>query len=161
MRSEWCPTAATIVATALVLASCRGPSRTPPPASYVVETAELADSALSSGAAEGVAAPVRGAAVTPAFFGAGTDSVRPLLGRFFVREEYQPSPPRVGRVLVLTHAFWQRRYHAQPQVVGRTVRLGRQPAVVVGVTAPDFEVPPGVDIVWPRAAGGAPRPQAP
>jgi predicted permease len=41
-------------------------------------------------------------------------------------------------VAVITHAFWQRAFGADPNVVGRTVHLNGVPFVVAGVTAPGF-----------------------
>ena len=57
------------------------------------------------------------------------------LGRTFLEEENQPgSPP----VVVLTNAFWRAHLGSDPGVVGRTLRLDGQPAVVVGVLPPNF-----------------------
>lgn len=41
-------------------------------------------------------------------------------------------------VAVLSYGFWQRRYGADPNIVGRTIRLNRKPVAVVGVAAYDF-----------------------
>lgn len=51
-------------------------------------------------------------------------------------------------VVVLDHGFWRRRFGGDPEVVGRTVRLGTQPYRVIGVLPPDFEllVPPDAGI---------------
>ena len=59
-----------------------------------------------------------------------------LHGRFFTPEENQVA----GRdaVVVLSHHFWQRRYGADPQIVGRTLLLNGKPFTVIGVTSPDF-----------------------
>jgi putative ABC transport system permease protein len=57
------------------------------------------------------------------------------LGRTFLDEQNQP-----GRTpaVVLTDAFWRSKLGADPHVVGRTLRLDGQPALVVGVLPPGF-----------------------
>jgi putative ABC transport system permease protein len=56
--------------------------------------------------------------------------VRPLLGRFFGVDEEQ-----WGRnsVVVLSYQTWQRRFSADPNVVGRKVIVDQQPAEIIGV----------------------------
>jgi predicted permease len=41
-------------------------------------------------------------------------------------------------VVVLTHAFWQRQFGADPSVLNRTIRVNNYPLTIVGVTAPGF-----------------------
>jgi putative ABC transport system permease protein len=70
---------------------------------------------------------------------------QPLHGRVFTREEDSPG---ARRAVVLSHAFWQRRFGGDPAVVGRDLPLGRQPATVVGVMPKEFRFPadrPDVD----------------
>lgn len=45
----------------------------------------------------------------------------------------EPAP-----VVVLSHAFWERRYLGDPGVVGKTIELTRQPYTIVGVAARRF-----------------------
>ena len=40
--------------------------------------------------------------------------------------------------VVLDYRFWQRRFASDPSVIGRTIRLNRMPATVVGVAAEKF-----------------------
>jgi predicted permease len=51
-------------------------------------------------------------------------------------------PAQPPTLVILSHEFWQRRYGSDPQVVGRSINLGRGagPAQVVGVLAPGFEL---------------------
>lgn len=56
--------------------------------------------------------------------------VQPLLGRAFRPEDDTPGAPLVT---LISHAVWQRRYGADPGIVGRTIRIDDVPAVVVGV----------------------------
>lgn len=76
---------------------------------------------------------VPGLRITADFF--RTLGVKPALGRDFVAEEDEPGGPTV---LLLSHRLWQRRFGADPSVVGRTVLLEGRRHVVVGV------LPPGV-----------------
>jgi putative ABC transport system permease protein len=66
-----------------------------------------------------------------AVLGGGTQ-----LGRFFTAEEDRVA----GRdaVLVLSHRFWQRRFAADPAIIGRTLLLNGKPFTVIGVTSPAF-----------------------
>src|SRR6185436_8498645 len=55
---------------------------------------------------------------------------------------------------VLSHAFWRRRFNADPGVVGRTVMVSGYPMTVVGVTPLGFDgLDPGqrVDLRIPLA----------
>ena len=62
--------------------------------------------------------------------------VRPLLGRNFTAEEgRQGGPPAV----ILTYAFWQRRFGGDPAVVGRALTINNAPVAVVGVLPPSFD----------------------
>lgn len=56
--------------------------------------------------------------------------LRPSLGRWFLPEEDRPG---AAPVAVLTHAAWQRRFLADPNVVGRSVRLSGAAVTIVGV----------------------------
>ncbi len=55
-----------------------------------------------------------------------------------------PPPPRA----ILSYEFWQRKFGANPSLVGTVVALGPQRIEVVGVLAPGFEMlfPPGINI---------------
>ncbi|GJG89327.1 hypothetical protein tb265_45080 [Gemmatimonadetes bacterium T265] len=62
--------------------------------------------------------------------------VRPLLGRNFTAEAgAQGGPPAV----ILTHAFWRRRFGGDPAVVGRSVTINNAAVPVVGVLPPSFD----------------------
>jgi putative ABC transport system permease protein len=67
-----------------------------------------------------------------------------VLGRPFAPEEGQK--PGASPVVVLSHRFWQRRFGSDPDLVGKTVTLNRQPFTVIGITAPDFN---GVGLLAP------------
>jgi predicted permease len=61
---------------------------------------------------------------------------KPALGRFFLPEEDRT--PGTHPVVVLNHQFWSRRFKADPELVGRTIRLNSLPYTVVGVAEPGF-----------------------
>jgi putative ABC transport system permease protein len=61
--------------------------------------------------------------------------VRPALGRTFHPGEDRPG---AARVAVLGHELWQRRFGADPSLVGRTITLDGDAYTVVGVMPPGF-----------------------
>ena len=58
------------------------------------------------------------------------------LGRSFAPEECQS--PGSAPVVVLSHLFWERHLHRDPNVLGTTLTLGRRAYSVIGVAAPEF-----------------------
>ena len=62
--------------------------------------------------------------------------VQPLHGRNFVPEEGLWGGPRA---VVLSHAFWSRRFSADPEIVGTSIALNNEPNEVVGVLPPSFD----------------------
>ena len=82
---------------------------------------------------DGSLAIVRGAMVTSAFF--DLFQTAPLLGR-------TPGPSPVGvNEIVLAEPLWRQRFAADPQIVGRTVRLDDRSFTVVGVMPRGFAHP--------------------
>ena len=71
--------------------------------------------------------------------------VRPALGRFYGREECA-----MGRdhVVVLSHAFWQRRFGGRPDAIGSILRIGGEPYTVIGVASPELAFPVGSHDLW-------------
>jgi predicted permease len=69
--------------------------------------------------------------------------VQAIQGRTFLPEEDQTrlSHP----VVVLSHSFWQRRYGADPNLVGRDITLNNHAFKVIGVAPPDFK---GTELVY-------------
>jgi len=61
--------------------------------------------------------------------------IPPRIGRAFLAEEDQPGR---NNVVLLNHAFWLRRFNADPGWVGRTLRLDGETVTVVGVMPPEF-----------------------
>ena len=73
--------------------------------------------------------------------------VPPLLGRVF-NEADGPVGEQPQRVVVLTYRFWQRHFGGQPEAVGQTLRLNREPYTVIGVLPRQY-YPTGPEIVVP------------
>src|SRR5688500_958966 len=63
---------------------------------------------------------------------------RPLLGRALGDADERPGAPAVA---VIGHDVWQARFGGDPNVVGRVVRLGRTPTIVVGVMPEGYAFP--------------------
>ena len=82
--------------------------------------------------------------VSPSFF--WILSVQPLLGRVLTPGD---AKPEAAHVVVLSHALWQRRFGADPSIVGRTIRIDGEPSVVVGVAAKGFGAPYGGELWAP------------
>lgn len=61
--------------------------------------------------------------------------IQPLLGRAFLPDEDQPGR---NNVVILNHAFWLRRFSADPGILGRTFRLDGETVTVVGVMPAHF-----------------------
>jgi putative ABC transport system permease protein len=61
--------------------------------------------------------------------------VSPLIGRGFHPGDDLPGAPPV---MLVSHAFWQRRLQGDPHAVGRTIVLDNMPYRIAGVMAPEF-----------------------
>jgi putative ABC transport system permease protein len=72
----------------------------------------------------------------------------PVVGRNLRLEE-----ERYGRhrVVLLTDAFWRRRFAASADVVGRTIAFDGNPYEVIGILSPRFWWPERTDVVVPMA----------
>jgi putative ABC transport system permease protein len=99
--------------------------------------------------------------------------VKPRLGRAFTADEDRPG---AAGVAVISHRLWQDRFKADPNLIGRTIRLndgGTQSSLdaaanpnpagqaitfgdvgftVVGVMPPEFDYPRGIDLWVPLSA---------
>lgn len=86
--------------------------------------------------------------VTPSFFGGV--QVRPLLGRFFVPDEFnaQRSMKTVG---VLAFDYWVERFASKPDLIGRTIDIDGVWPTIVGIAPKDFAFPLGSRVAVPEA----------
>jgi len=83
---------------------------------------------------------------------------QPLMGREFNRDEELLDN---SRVVILSYGLWQRRFNADPQIVGKAIPLSGQPYTVIGVMPAGVQhvggdyrsLPHGesVDVWWPMA----------
>jgi predicted permease len=77
---------------------------------------------------------IRAQEVTGNFF--SVLGVPAALGRMLTTEDDQIGDAQ--RVAVISHSFWQRRFGADPAVVGKTITFEDRPLTIVGVTPPGF-----------------------
>ena len=69
---------------------------------------------------------------TPEFFQVVRSE--PVVGRLFDTEEHGP-------VIVLSHAFWQRKFGGERSAVGQTLRLDSVPYTIIGVLPASYQFP--------------------
>ena len=79
---------------------------------------------------------VIGARVSPALF--TVLGASPILGRALTDDDDRQN----AKVAVIDYGLWTRAFGRDPQVVGRTMSLDRQPFTVVGVMGDRFQFPP-------------------
>ena len=80
--------------------------------------------------------------------------VSPIAGRTFQEGEDTPGK---NSVCVISYGLWQRRFAADPNVVGRTLMLNNAPVQVVGVMPASFKFPRGEIDLWVPIAFDAKR----
>src|SRR5687767_888324 len=90
---------------------------------------------VSGGAGEPLMLP--GARVTPGFF--AMLGVSPALGRAFIDDDAVAGG---APVVLLSHAYWQRRLASDPRAIGRSLTLDRRRYMVVGVLPSEFHFAP-------------------
>ena len=80
--------------------------------------------------------------------------VQPMLGRVFVPEDDKPGD---ARVVVLSHALYQKRFGGDPSILSQSLTLDGRSFTVIGVMPPGFEFPIQNDPVelWTTIAGDA------
>ena len=73
---------------------------------------------------------------------------QPFLGRVFVNGE---STPGQDAVAVLNYGFWQTKFAADPQVLGRRIQLDQREYTVIGVMPKSLQYPSTADVFVPLA----------
>lgn len=86
-----------------------------------------------------------GLSVTPDLF--PTLGVEPILGRNFRDDE--GAAPGLETSVILTHGLWERRFGADPNIVGRSVIINERARTVVGVMPPRFKFPERSELYMP------------
>ncbi|HEY6186737.1 MAG TPA: ABC transporter permease [Pyrinomonadaceae bacterium] len=74
----------------------------------------------------------------------------PALGRNFAPAEDQPGG---NRTAIISHGFWQRRFGANPSIIGQPVMLNNESYTIIGVLPRDFEWQAPVDVFVPIGLG--------
>jgi putative ABC transport system permease protein len=64
-------------------------------------------------------------------------NVQPVLGRWLEQSDQIPQGPAT---LMVTYAYWQRRFGGDPSVIGRTITVGSRPREIVGVMPDGFRI---------------------
>src|SRR5262245_55661951 len=112
--------------------------------------AELAAFRLSNSNLTGMGEPerVRNSEVTAGFF--RMLGVEAALGRTFLPEEEQAGR---GQVAVLGYGLWQRRFGADPKIVGITISIDEKAYTIIGVMPEGFDFPKPGELWTPLALG--------
>jgi predicted permease len=92
---------------------------------------------------EGEPQRLEGTATTAGLF--SVLGASPALGRDFTAADDREGAPAT---LVLSHGLWQTRFGGDPEVLGRTVVLDGEPAVIVGVMPRAFRFPTRESQFW-------------
>jgi putative ABC transport system permease protein len=71
--------------------------------------------------------------------------VQPALGRGFTEEEEIEGRDQVA---LISHGLWQRRFGADPEILGSNILLDGEPHTIVGVMPPDFWYASVFDDIW-------------
>ena len=101
--------------------------------------------------ADGPLEAVGGAMVTAAWL--DTLGVKPLLGRGFLTDDFVAGN---GKVALLAHHFWVRRFGSDPATVGHTIVVDEEPITIIGVLPPNV-LRFGADVVRPLIAAEYPQ----
>jgi predicted permease len=96
---------------------------------------------------------VLGGSVTPNLF--PLIGVEPMLGRNFTTDE--GAAPGLESSVILTHGLWQRRFGADPGIVGKAVIINERARVVVGVMPQGFKFPERAELYMPLRWDESPR----
>jgi len=99
---------------------------------------------------EGEPERLRGQVVSAAFF--PLLKVPLLAGRVFTEADDRAGAPRV---VMLSHELWRRRFGAETNIIGQTLRLDDQSYTVVGVAPPGFNFPDKETELWAPIAFNA------
>jgi putative ABC transport system permease protein len=94
-----------------------------------------------------------GVSVTPDLF--STLGVEPMVGRTFTPDD--AAAPGLESVVILSHGLWQRRFGADPSIVGEGVVINERTRTVVGIMPAGFKFPERSELFMPLRWDEAPR----
>jgi putative ABC transport system permease protein len=72
--------------------------------------------------------------------------VAPVLGRDFLPEEDQAG---VDKAVILSDALWHRKFNADRDVIGKSIRVNGRAGTIVGIMPPKFQFPANEDLWIP------------
>ena len=82
--------------------------------------------------------------------------VQPMLGRWFSEADHAPQAAgpvfQPGDTVILTHAYWQRKFGGDPGVIGRSMSIDSRPTEIVGVMPAGFRflnMTPEAEVILP------------
>lgn len=78
-----------------------------------------------------------------------------MLGRGFSEDE--AAPPGLESVVMLTHGLWQRRYAADPGIIGTAIVVNDRARTVIGILPPGFKFPERDELYMPLRWDESPR----
>src|SRR5688500_741780 len=125
----------------------------------ITDISAFRDASINLVGADGTTLPAVAAEITASAFRIAPE--HPQLGRVLAEsDELAGAAP----VIVLGHAMWTRRFDRDPQIVGRTVKVGNSFATVVGVMPDGYAFPVShelwlplrTDVAGVEPLGGAP-----
>src|SRR5580658_6937789 len=70
--------------------------------------------------------------------------LHPVLGRLL---DMRDDGPKAAGAMVLTYRFWTTQLKGDPNIIGKTVRLGERSATIVGVLEPSVPYPAETEII--------------
>ena len=76
--------------------------------------------------------------------------VKPQLGRIFTEADSTPGGTPYAPVVILTHAYWQRRFGGDPLVIGRRLIADSTPVEVIGIMPEGFrflDMEPAAEVI--------------
>ncbi|MBI3401187.1 MAG: ABC transporter permease [Acidobacteria bacterium] len=125
----------------------------PPYASSPFETvASVTGANITIAGGDGAAEQIEGELVSPDYF--RTLRISPVMGRVFSAEE--DAVPGAPDLAILGDRVWHQRFHSDPEILGKTVRINDVALTIVGVLPPGFTGITGKGEIWiPRTM--APR----
>jgi putative ABC transport system permease protein len=82
--------------------------------------------------------------------------VAPVLGRDFLKEEDQAG---VDKAVILSDALWHRKFNADRDVIGKSIRVNGRAGTIVGIMPPKFQFPANEDLWIPVNAEFPVRPR--
>jgi predicted permease len=93
--------------------------------------------------------------VTGEYF--STLGIQPLLGRLIGPDDLSLNGGSPAAVAVIDYGCWQRRYHGDPAVVGKIIRVEDRPLTIIGVTPETFSgliIDAALDVTVPIGYSG-------